>query len=188
MGGGSVDPVTPFNARLDGLSEILGAAAGTIRCEEHPRLLSRVGRVPLEVVAHSGETLLGSTPLNVVDGISDPELGVGWRVRPAGAEPRIDLRLDEPTKLQSVSVVAVPLDGTLLRTRLVGRGANGRFIPLAGTEDDSILLCRGIRVFELSDRVPPLTEIRVELQGDALSYRSVLHEVWADARGGPSGP
>jgi len=119
-------------------------------------------------------------------GSATPSWVSGWKARPDGAPPSLELVLSEPVELARVSLVAAPLEGTFLRTRLFGRDTEGRWIPLAGAQEESMLLCRGIRIYELSERIPALTALRVELQGDARSYRAVLHEVWVSPRGSSS--
>ena len=88
--------------------------------------------------------------------------------------------LSGPIRLARIRWVAEAADGSAVRTRVLGRDTSGRWLPLVSGGDTADVLCRGIRSLELPDSVPPLTAIRVELQGQSLSQQLLLHEVWAE--------
>ena len=84
--------------------------------------------------------------------------------------------------------MAEALDGSVVRTRLFGRDSQGRWLPLVSGGGTPDVLCRSIRSHELPESVPPLTAVRVELQGQSLSQQLALYEVWAQAATNGSEP
>ena len=117
-----------------------------------------------------------------MDGRATPQWGEGWRVRPAGAPPRLEIAFDRPRRLDSIHVVVRPIDGSIVRTRVLGRDPSGRWRPLASGGQVEDLTCRDMRVYRLPPTEAALDGLRVEFQGQALSHRLAVHEVWAVER------
>jgi hypothetical protein len=106
-------------------------------------------------------------------------------VRPEGRPALLDLDLVEPTRLQKVHLVVRPLDGSLVRARVLGQDQNGSWLPLASGGGRDEILCNERREYRLSPETPKLSRIRVELQGEGNSFRVALHEIWVEPEGGP---
>ncbi|HSF16727.1 MAG TPA: fused MFS/spermidine synthase [Vicinamibacteria bacterium] len=179
VGARTFDAMAALDEQLPALARVLGAT-GSARCEDFPPFLSQLDRLPVRLGESSGESVGLTRPENAVDGIARPELGAGWQVRPEGAVAFIELALAEPTRVGRVSLVAEPIDGHAVRTRLFGRDEDGAWLPLVSGGEAADLFCNAIRVHELSERLPSLTFIRVELESEAISHRLTLHEVWAE--------
>jgi len=158
----------------------LAAAEG--ECAPAPDYVTDPRSPPRRLVAASGTTLPPSRPEAALDDRATPEWADGWRVRPAGAPPRLELELDRPRRLESVRLVVRPIDGSLVRARLFARDPGGRWRPLAGGGGPRLAGCRDARVFRIAPTEGPVAALGVELQGEALSHRIALHEVWAVER------
>ena len=90
----------------------------------------------------------------------------------------LDVALEKPLVLRTVHVVARAIDGATIRMRLLGRDRSGAWHPLASGGD---VLCKGVRRVRVSDTVPALTSLRVEIQGESIEARVALHEVWVES-------
>ena len=176
--GTPVDPVEELRGTVGPLTRLLSSAATGTTCEESPPFLSGEGLVPLSLGEVTGETVPPTRPDAIVDGIATADWADGWRVRPDGRPPVVELLLDPPRRLASVHVAVRPLDGALVRTRLLGRDREGRWHPLASGGQASDLACLDTRRYRLSSPVE-WTALRLELQGESLSSRIALHEVFA---------
>jgi spermidine synthase len=181
-GGYPSDPLVDFGAGAPGLAEFVAAVGQRPACTEPDEFLLSPDAVPLIVARFGGETLLPSRPQSAVDGVIAADQSQPWRVRPDGVAPWIELLLDRPRRLASVGVLARSIDGSVVRTRLLGRDAQGRWYPLSAGARAEDVLCTGARTLELPASAPELTALRVEMQGEALSHRLALHEVWAIGR------
>jgi hypothetical protein len=142
--------------------------------------------VPLIVKAHAGDSIEGTDPKDAVDGIFDPDLATGWRARPDGRSVALELELLEPRRVEKVHLVVRPLDGDLVRTRVLGQDENGTWHPIASGGTREEVGCGESRVFRLASQSPKLSRIRVEIQGEGDSFRVALHEIWIETEGGPS--
>ncbi|HEY7698060.1 MAG TPA: hypothetical protein VIE88_06560, partial [Vicinamibacteria bacterium] len=180
------DPVSELGTELEALGSMVKGSLTESSCESLPGFLSRVAAVPLLVKAHSGESLEGTAPEDAVDGIFDPDLAKGWRVRPDGRPVLLELALVEPLRIQKVHLVVRPLDGTLARARVLGQDERGAWHPIASGGGREEIVCGGSREYRLSPGTPKLTRIQVEIQGEGNSFRVALHEIWIDAEGGPA--
>jgi len=154
------------------------------RCEPSPAFADKEA-VPLTVERASGTNASRSGPQAALDTFVAPEWSQGgWLVRGAGRPPTLDLRLDHPRRVGSVHVAVDGVDGNVVRTRVFGLDERGRWWPLASGSQLSDLRCRGTRVYPLGADVPALVVLRLETQGEALSNRIAVHEVWALERKG----
>jgi hypothetical protein len=138
------------------------------------------------VKAHAGESLEGTAPEDAVDGIFDPALAKGWRVRPDGRPVALELALAEPLRIEKVHLVVGPLDGSFARARVLGRDESGAWHPIASGGGREEIACERSREYRLSSKTPRLDRIRVEIQGEGNSFRVALHEIWIETEGGPS--
>jgi hypothetical protein len=179
VAGAATDPVGALREGAPALARFMAHAGGSMRCEDAPAYAAGKGLVPLAVAASIGVSLEPTSPEAALDGFANPDFAEGWRVRPDGLPPRLDLAFDRPRRVSSIGLIALPVDGSMLRVRLFGRDATGRFKPLAGGGDVADLRCRGARTYTLDPDEGALTGIRIELQGEALSHRLAVHEVWA---------
>jgi spermidine synthase len=173
------DPLSALRREMTNVGSLTSSALAEAECIPFPRFVSRLARAPLRAGSYRGEALDGTAPEAAVDGVFRPELGTGWRIRPLGGAARLDLVLDRPRRIGRVHLVVEPVDGSLVRTRLFGRDESGRWRPLASGSGGHELVCRTVRRFRLDPDWPKLTDVRIELQGEALSHRMTLHEVWA---------
>jgi hypothetical protein len=173
------DPLSALGNEIANVQSMASSALARADCAPFPRFVSRLDRVPLHIESSHGENLDGALPEAAVDGVLLPELGTGWRVRPFGSPPRLDVRLDRPRRIGKVSLVVESVDGSFIRTRLFGRDEDGRWRPLASGSGRGEITCQTVRTFELDRDLPMLTGLRIEMQGEALSHRMTLHEVWA---------
>jgi hypothetical protein len=164
---------------LGGGAGLRALAASEGECAPAPDYVTDPRSPPRRLVAASGTTLPPSRPEAALDDRATPEWAEGWRVRPAGAPPRLELELDRPRRLSSVRLVVRPIDGSLVRARLFAREPGGRWRPLAGGGGPRLVGCRDARVFGIAPTEGPVAALGVELQGEALSHRIALHEVWA---------
>ncbi|TDI45848.1 MAG: hypothetical protein E2P02_06455 [Acidobacteria bacterium] len=170
--------VRELHAELDTLGDLLGRADGDTQCQPIPRLVSHADHVPLSVIGSSGASLDGTQPRGALDSIFDPALGKGWTARPEGRAVFLDVALEKPLMLHTVYVVARAIDGAAIRVRLLGRDRSGAWHPLASGGD---VLCMGVRRVRVSEDVPALTTLRVEIQGETIAARVALHELWVEA-------
>jgi spermidine synthase len=173
------DPLSALWSELPNVRSIASSALAQAECAPFPRFVSRIDRIPFEIGGSSGENLDRTTPETAVDGVFLPELGTGWRVRPVGSPPRLDLLLNRPRRIGRISLVVESVDGSFVRTRLFGRSKEGRWRPLASGSGRDEIACETVRNYTLDARQPELTAVRVEMQGEALSHRMTLHEIWA---------
>jgi hypothetical protein len=173
------DPLSASWNEITHVESIASSALARAECRPFPRFVPRIDRVPLHIGSSSGENLDGTLPEVAVDGVFLPELGTGWRVRPFGSPPRLDLLLDRPRRIGHIHIIAEPVDGSFVRTRLFGRDGDGRWRPLASGSGREEIGCQTTRAYTLDAKLPRLTGIRIEMQGEALSHRITLHEVWA---------
>jgi hypothetical protein len=180
------DPVSELGSELEALGSMLRSSLTESSCEPLPDFLSRVSAVPLRVEAHAGDSLEGTAPEDAVDGIFDPDLAKGWRVRPDGRPVLLELALVEPLRIEKVHLIVRPLDGALARARVLGQDERGAWHPIASGGRQEEIVCNQSREFRLSNGTPKLTRIRVEIQGEGNSFRVALHEIWVDAEGGPT--
>jgi spermidine synthase len=178
-GGLETDPVGELQASAGSLAGVVADSAPTATCEPPPPYVLDRRSVPLRVVSASGESLDTTRPEEAIDGRATPEWGKGWRVRPEGAPPSLALALDRPRRIASVHVVVRPIDGSVVRTRVLGRGGDGRWHPLASGGQLDDLTCRDMRVYRVPAGAGLLSGLRVEFQGAALSHRIAVHEIWA---------
>ena len=187
------DPVAELRDQLDALRGLVASAGTVTSCEPMPSFVSRVSHIPLHVTRTSGESLNSTLPKDALDGIFDPELGKGWRVRPDGRPVQLDVGFEAPTSVASVRMVVRPVDGAVARARLLGRDENGAWHPLASASEGDDIACQSARVYQLSHDAPKLTGLRIVIQGEGNSFRIALHELWASkretpSRGGAAGP
>ena len=158
---------------------MIAAAAPAPECLASPSHVTDPRAVRLALTAAYGTTLPPSRPEAALDGQATPAWGGGWLVRPDGAPPRLELAFDRPRHVESVQVVVRPLDGSFVRARLLGRDSDGRWRPLAGGGQREELACGEMRVYRLAPLALPLAALAIEFQGEALSHRIAVHEVWA---------
>ncbi len=180
------DPVSELGSELDALGAMVKSSLTESSCEPLPDFLSRVSAVPLLVKAHTGESLEGTAPEDAVDGIFDPDLAKGWRVRPEGRPALLELALIEPHRIEKLHLVVRPLDGALARARVLGQDESGAWHPIASGGGQEEIVCDRSREYRLSSGTPILTRIRVEIQGEGSSFRVALHEIWIEIEGGPT--
>jgi spermidine synthase len=183
-GGFDVDPVEDLARSQETLRALVAGVAEGSECVPAPAFVAGARVVRMSLSSVSGVDAGQLAPGAVLDGVIAPEWSEGWRVRPDAAPPRLELRLDRPRRLASIHIAIRPVDGDLVRTRVLGLDATGRWRPIAtgGQLDD--VRCREARVYHLSPSIPPLVALRVELRGEALSDRIAVHEVWALERTG----
>jgi predicted membrane-bound spermidine synthase len=179
------DPLVDLDFELETLRSMLRSASTTSTCVPLPRFVSRVGSVPLHVTSSSGESLEGSSPDDVTDGVFDPALDKGWRVRPDGRPVFVELALSKPAPLAKVRLVVRAVDGAAARTRILGRDESGAWHPIASGGREAEIACEETREYHLGDRTPALTRLRVEVEGEGNSFRVAIHEIWAETRGEP---
>ncbi len=115
------DPVAELRDQLDALRGLVASAGTVTSCEPMPSFVSRVSHISLHVTGTSGESLNSTLPKDALDGIFDPELGKGWRVRPDGRPVQLDVGFEAPTSVASVRMVVRPVDGAVARARLLAR-------------------------------------------------------------------
>jgi len=178
-GGSDADPVAALRESSSALSEMVAAAAPPAECRPAPAYVTDPRAPRRTLVRAFGRTLAPTQPEAALDGRATPDWGEGWRVRPDGAPPRIELAFDRPRSVDTVHVVVRPIDGSVVRTRVFGREVGGRWRPLAGGGGVEELACRDMRVYHLAPTRQPLAGLSVEFQGEALSHRLAVHEVWA---------
>jgi spermidine synthase len=182
-GGLASDPMAGLRESSADLSSMIeGAAAPAAACRPAPAYVTDAAVPPRTLVSAFGRTLAPTQPEAAVDDRATPDWGEGWRVRPEGAPPRLELAFDRPRFVDTVHVVVRPIDGSVVRTRVLGRGAGGRWRPLASGGQVEDLTCRDMRVYRLAPTAEPLAGLAVEFQGEALSHRIAVHEVWAVER------
>ncbi len=181
------DPLSELRDQLDALRGLVASAGTVTSCEPMPSFVSRVSYTPLHVTGTSGESLDSTLPEDALDGIFDPELGKGWRVRPDGRPVQLDVGFEAPTSVRSVRMIVRPVDGSVARSRLLGRDENGAWHPLASASQEDDIACQSARVYELSDDAPRLVGLRVVVQGEGNSFRIALHELWVSEQEAPSG-
>ena len=110
--------------------------------------------------------------------MGEPRLGRRL-ARPArGAPPRLELAFDRPRFVDTVHVVVRPIDGSVVRTRVYGREAGGRWRPIASGGQVEDLTCRDMRVYHLAPTREPLVGLAVEFRR-GVSHRIAVHELWA---------
>jgi len=180
------DPVSELGLELETLGSMVRSSLTESSCEPFPDFLSRASAAPLVVKAHAGESLEGTAPEDAVDGIFDPDLAGGWRARPDGRPVALELGLAEPLRVEKVHLVVGPLDGSLVRARVLGRDESGAWHPIASGGGREEIVCERSREYRLSSRTPRLDRIRVEIQGEGNSFRVALYEIWIETQGGPS--
>ncbi|MCG6922541.1 MAG: fused MFS/spermidine synthase [Acidobacteria bacterium] len=173
------DPAAGLRAAAPSLGKMVAAAAPGAECRPVPSFVDDRRSVPRSVVGAFGETLDPTQPEAAVDDEASPEWGRGWRVKPDGAPPRLEIAFDRPRHLDSIHVVVRPIDGSVVRTRIFGRDPSGRWRPLASGGQVEDLTCQDMRVYRLPPEGTPLDRLRVEFQGEAFSHRLAVHEVWA---------
>jgi hypothetical protein len=181
-GGLDSDPLTGLREASADLSDMIAAAAPAAECRPAPAFVADPRAPRRTIVRAFGETLAPTQPEAAIDDRATPDWGEGWRVRPEGAPPRLELAFDRPVFVDTVHVVVRPIDGSAVRTRVFGRGAGGRWRPLASGGQVEDLTCRDMRVYHHTPTREPLVELGVEFQGEALSHRLAVHEVWAVER------
>ncbi len=180
------DPLSELGSELEALGAMVKSSLTDSSCEPFPDFLSRAASIPLLVKATAGQSLEGTAPEDAVDGIFDPDLAKGWRVRPDGRPALLDLALVEPMRIEKVHLVVRPLDGSLVRARVLGQDESGFWHPVASGSGRDEILCDRRREYRLSSETPKLSRIRVEIQGEGNSFRVALHEIWIEAEGGPA--
>ena len=178
-GGLDTDPMAELRRASPALSRMIAAAAPAAECRPAPAFVTDPRAPRRTLVGAFGRTLAPTQPEAAFDGRATPDWGEGWRVRPEGAPPRLELAFDRPRLLDTVHVVVRPIDGSVVRTRLYGREAGGRWRPLASGGQVEDLTCRDMRVYHLAPTPEPLVGLGVEFQGEAFSHRIAVHEVWA---------
>jgi spermidine synthase len=178
-GGLDEDSLAELRRASPALSQMIAAAAPEAECLPAPEYVTDARSPRRTLVGSFGTTLPPTRPEAALDDQSTPAWGEAWRVRPDGAPPRIELAFDRPRQLDSVHVVVRPIDGSFVRTRLLGREADGRWRPLAGGGQRDDVTCGEMRVYRLAPTPMPLAALGIEFQGQALSHRIAVHEVWA---------
>jgi spermidine synthase len=181
--GADSDALRDLATSLPHVSALLAGGAASVECRTPPSVVTEQSIVPLAVVAVSGLSLEETQPRAVTDRKVSAEWGQGWLVRPAGQPPRLDLALPGPRRLGALHLAVRPIDGDVVRARVFGRDASGRWHPLAGGDRRTETRCREERLYRLLDG-PPLDTLRVELQGHSLSSRISVQEIWAEAADG----
>jgi spermidine synthase len=174
------DPLVTLSAQMGELATLLSSVGTQAECVQSQSFSP--SSVPLEVSDHGGLTILPTQPGAAVDGVVSPDWATGWHVRPEGVPPWLEVKLDRPRRLRSVGLVVRPLDSATVRTRILGQDASGRWSPLAAGARGVDILCTEARIVRLPDDTPPLAALRIEMQGEALSHRLALHEVWVSER------
>jgi len=182
----SRDPVAELGSALDSLEAMVEGSLTESSCEPLPRFLSRANSVPLVVSGYTGESIEGTDPKDAIDGIFDPDLAPGWRARPDGRRVALELALLGPRRVEEVHLVVRPLDGDLVRARVLGQDESGAWHPIASGGRREDVVCAESRVVRLAGESPRLSRIRVEIQGEGDSFRVALHEIWVETEGGPS--
>lgn len=170
--------IDELRSEMGVIAELVATMNASVDCKRIPRFVSRVDNVRLSVVGASGESLDGTEPRDAVDRNPNPNVGKGWRVRPVGRAAFVDLGFGAPKAIGTVHVVVRPIDGGAAHTRLLGRDRNGVWHPLANDRDS--FHCRGVRRYQLSESVPVLTELRVEVEGELPASRIALYELWVE--------
>jgi spermidine synthase len=178
-GGLDADPMAGLREAAPALTEMIAAAAPAAECRPTPAFVTDARAPRRTLVAAFGHTLPPTQPEAALDDRASPDWAPGWRVRPEGAPPRLELAFDRPRFVDTVHVVVRPIDGSVVRTRLFGREAGGRWRPLASGGQMEDLTCRDMRVYQVAPTREPLVALGVEFQGEALSHRLAVHEVWA---------
>jgi spermidine synthase len=173
------DALARLRQAAPALSETVEAAAPATECREAPGFVTDPLATRARLVGTVGTTLPPTRPEAALDEQAAPGWSDGWRVRPDGVPPRLELAFDRPRRLDTVHLVTRPIDGSLVRARILGREADGRWRPLAGGGQHRDLTCGEMRVYRLPETTSPLAGLAVELQGEALSHRIALYEVWA---------
>jgi hypothetical protein len=143
-----------------------------------------IGTVPVRVEGIAGATVGESDLRAVIDGIANPSLGPGWKVRPDGRAPALELIFDRPRAIGRIELVARSLDGNAVRVRLLALDESGRWHPLVTGAKASDVYCTTAREYRFGAGLPKLARIRVELQGEARSHRVELHEISVFERDG----
>jgi spermidine synthase len=178
-GGFDIDPIEGLARSRATLAAMIAGVAEGSECVPAPSFVSDAGVVRLTLGPVSGIDAGQVAPGAVLDGVIAPEWSEGWRVRADAAPLRLELRLDRPRRLASVHLAVRPVDGELVRARVLGLDAEGRWRPIASGGQITDVRCRETRVYRLPAELPPLVALRVELQGEALADRIAVHEVWA---------
>jgi spermidine synthase len=174
------DPLSELGSELEALRAMVKISLTDSSCEALPDFLSRADAVPLRVKASAGESLDGTAPEDAVDGIFDPDLTLGWRVRPDGRPALLELELASPARVEKVHLVVRPVDGSAVQTRVLGQDATGFWHPLAAGAGRDEILCEGRREYRFPRGSPELMRIRVEVRGEGDSFRVALHEIWIE--------
>jgi spermidine synthase len=179
----SRDPVSELGSELEALGAMVERSLAESACGPLPPFVSRAEGVPLVVHSHAGESLEGTAPEDALDSLYDPDLAPGWRARPDGRPVALELSLLEPRRVEKVHLVARPIDGDRVRTRIFGQDERGTWIPLASGGRREEILCESHRQYRLPSGGPRLSRIRVEIQGEGDSFRVALHEIWIEVEG-----
>ncbi|MBP6704113.1 MAG: fused MFS/spermidine synthase [Vicinamibacteria bacterium] len=175
------DPTEDLRASTATLGAFIGGVGSEASCSPVPVFLSRVDSVPLKVAGHSGASLDGTRPERAVDGIFDPALSPGWRVRPDGRPVQIDVDFDSPREVESIDLIVQAIDGQIVRARFLGRDEQGRWHPLVSGSQETDIVCGGQRTHRLTGNSGRTTGLRVILQGEGNSFRLALYELRVQA-------
>jgi spermidine synthase len=176
--GYAVDPLDGLKRGVDHVGALVAGGGGAAECRTDAPPLPVEHSIPLTIQAHAGESLRRTQPQATVDGNPWPELGNGWLVRSAGANPYVQLGLDRPRRVAEVDIVLRTTDGSGVRSRVLGRDPEGRWHPLGSGGQLGEVRCRDTRVLRLDGSVL-MTALRVELQGESRSSQIALHEIRA---------
>ena len=183
------DPAEDLRGQTETLGAFIGRVGATRSCSPIPGFVSRVDDIPLKIVGRSGVSLDGTRPDQAVDGVLDPALAPGWRVRPDGRPVQLDVDFDTPRNVETINMVVQPIDGAIARARILGRDEVGRWHPLVSGSQEADIVCAGLRTYQLTGNPGKLTGLRVIVQGEGNSFRVALHELWASpAPARPSDP
>jgi hypothetical protein len=104
VAGATTDPVGAFRGGAPALARIMAHAGGAMRCESATGQVATAQRVPLTVTGSIGLSLEPTGPEAALDGFANPDFAEGWRVRPDGLPPRLDLAFDRPRRRLEGSV------------------------------------------------------------------------------------
>ncbi|MEO8500999.1 MAG: fused MFS/spermidine synthase, partial [Vicinamibacteria bacterium] len=165
------DPVEDLRDQTEALGRLIAGVGAETFCAPVPRFLSRIDTIPLRVAGHSGVSLDATSPAGAVDGIYDPALTPGWRVRPDGRPVQLDVDFDTPRDVGTINMIVQPIDGLRVRTEILGRDEQGRWHPLVSGSQEADILCGGQRTYRLLGKPGRLTGLRVIVQGEGHSFR-----------------
>ena len=95
-GGHDADPMAELRRASPALSGMIAAAAPAAECRPAPAFVTDPRAPRRTLVGAFGQTLAPTQPEAALDDRATPDWGDGWRVRPEGAPPRLELAFDRP--------------------------------------------------------------------------------------------